>query len=1076
MIRFLLGRTGSGKTETVTREIRELLKEKRQQVYYIVPEQQLFSVERDILSSLPPDETKYLNVTSFTKLCDILEETYGGRAHTSLTNAAGALLMWQNLRELSGMFSAYDSVPSGDVSLTRKMLDTFKELSANGITSQALEDAADSLQSDSPLKAKLCDIAMIMASYQQLTAELCGQDPSDRLQRAAEKSRKHRIFDGAEVYLDSFTSFTAQEYNVLALMIGQADRVTVTLGLDDPLSHEPQFDSLKDTYRKLNALSSTIGSERCVQKLTKDASLSEISLLESALWDFSASPYPQNSDIPRNLRLFTAPNPYEEAEATALHILALSQEGIGFGEMAVVVRDMNQWKGILDVALEQYHIPFFLSEKTDLNTKPAARLLLLALKCIGRHYQIGDVMSLCKTGLCGIDLRDLDYFEEYTETWHLTGNRLTDPLWSMNPDGYKTDWSARGKAILSSANRVKDQVMIPLMALEAKLKAAESVTDQCKALYEYLCDLSVKKQLSDQGTTYLELGLVREAGETVRLWSFINEALSTLASVSSIRSNYHLPMSADELSSALSLIYAETDIGSVPARHDCVMIGNADTLRVDHIKASLLLGLCEGEFPRAVTDHGLFSEQDKALLYERGIEFSSRAEMMTSEELLYVYRAMTKPTEYLYLSHSLAGTDGKELSPSAAFTRVGYLFPYIKILPFSASLLNKSLSSSYVPPTEDQLSPPRAYALFGEEMWLSRSKLQRYAYCPYSYYGSYILKLREQMSAQVDYLTSGLFLHHVLETFLRHAMDEDGKLRPVSETELIETADKVIDAYVRSINHSTDICHQGRFLHTFERLRSIALTLLRDIVQELSHGSFTPIGFEWDTHGYTPDDPLPMTFTLRDDTSSGDLPVGIEKGRSVLLKMGGVIDRVDIYRTEDGKTAYIRVVDYKSSKHELSEKTMTEDMDVQLLLYLFTLCLDENRHLFADENGRIPESVLPAQAMYLYPTEDSDTGDISAHRSGILVEDRDIIHAANHDFDLKYLPEGIKMKKDGSWSGNALCSQERLESLQSLLMDTIHTQASNMYGGIAHRTASADACQYCNMRLSCPIFIEKPHY
>jgi len=1073
MLRLILGRTRSGKTSTIIEEIKQQLRRKNQTVYFFVPEQQLFSMEQELLSSLPPDEAKYLTLTTFTKFCDTIEDTYGGRSHITLSAASSSLIMWFNLRSLAGLLETYHTIPSGDVPLTRMMLETAKELSGSGISPQKLEDLSSVLPKDAPLAGKLKDLSLILSSYARLTEDVCGNDPADRLLRAAELIEKHKYFQDSLIYIDSFTSFTSQEYTLISQMLIQAEELVLTLGIDHPLCQEPQFDSLKDTYRHMGGLCSSLGIERYVTRLSNTSHEDELSLLEAALWDFSANPSSPPLDQ-GHIHMTTSPDPYEEAEAAALHILALAEMGIPYEEIAVVVRNMDQWRGILDATLEQYHIPFFLSEKTDLNTKPVARLLIQALRCISRHYQIHDIISLCKSGLCTISPRELDYFEEYTETWHLTGNRMTENAWNMNPDGYTTDWTKRGKIILEAANQVRERVMTPLLTLEFKLKAATTLTDQCKAIYEYLCELTVRQQLSSQGQAFLALGQMREAGETVRLWSFINEALATLSSVSISVTESDPPLSAEELSSALSLIYTETDIGSVPAGHDCVMIGTADTFRVNHIRASLLLGLCEGEFPKAVTGGGLLSSQDKEVLACHGLELNSREALMISEELLYVYRAMTKPTEHLYLSYSLMGTDGRNLSPSVAFTRVSYLFPYIKIIPFTTRYMEEEKNAAFRPAVDDRLSQPRVYALMGEETWLSRSKLQRYAHCPYSYFGSYVLKLREKINAKVDNLISGLFLHHVLETFLRNALDKDGQLRAMTDEELQRTAEEIMTAYIGSLNSAPDLCRQGRFLHTFDRLRAIALVLLKDMMTELFQGSFLPVGFEWDTHGYTPEDPLPMVLPLYETPDDGELPVGITKGSSVKLKMGGVIDRVDVYRTKDGKTAYIRVVDYKSSSHELSEKTITEDMDIQLLLYLFTLCSPENRRLFVDERGQVPENVLPAQAMYLSPKEDTDSGDISAVRSGLLLANDDVVRAASHELDPDYLPKGIKIGKDGTLSGKALCSEERMAALEALLHETIRKQADAMYSGIAYRTSSPNGCQYCAMRESCPIAADKP--
>lgn len=1077
MIRCLMGRTGCGKTYTVIEEIKKLLSDGKQKIFLFVPEQQLYSAERDLLSVIPPDEADGLSVISFTRLCDLLEDIYGGRAHASLSRATSALLMWQNLRELCGLLETYGTAPSGDIALTRLMLETAKELSANGISPTRLEGVANTLERESPLACKLRDISLVMASYTHMIEDMCGKNPSDRLIRAAEQVRAHGYFQDAIIYIDSFTSFTAQEYALLTPMLSQASEVVFTLGMDQ--STEPQFDSIRDTYRRLCGLARGLGCEVRTDHLTENhrAVSEELAVLERSLWNFSVAPQKIPGEAQGHIHLVDAPTPYDEAEAAALHILSLTEAGIPFGEIAVVVRDANHWKGILDAALEQYHIPFFLSERTDLNTKPAARLLLLALRCISRRWQSADILSLCKTGLCGIDHRDLDYFEEYVDMWRLSGRRMTEGPWSMNPDGYTTQISARGYEILDAANRVRETVMVPLLALDVKLKSAESLSAQCQALYEYLCDLKVRKQLSAQAETLLSLGNVREAGEAVRLWSFLTESLAMISTA--------LPedcevMTAEELSGALSIVFSETDIGSVPARHDCVTVGSADTLRVDHIKAMLLLGLSEGEFPRAVSLGGLLSEQDKSALADCGVELTSREDILSSEELLYIYRAMTKPSEQLFLSHSLSRSDGQRLSPSAAFTRVAYLFPHLSTIHYAPQLLGLANETPYSPPMEDRLPAPRVYALLGEEIWLSRSKLRRYAQCPYSYFGAYTLRLREKTYAKIDSSISGTFLHHVLEEFLRSSMDEHGRLKQIDSLAMEQTANRIIEAYIRSLCEGHDIEDNGRLLHTFDRLRAIVLVLIQSILDELSQASFLPVGFEWDTHGYHSEDPSPLILPLREDTQTEEateedgLPVGIHKGASVKLKMGGVVDRVDVYRTEDGSRAYIRVVDYKSSRHELTEKTLTEDMDIQLLLYLFTLCSEKNRRLFADENGRIPQAVLPAQAMYFSPKEDTADGQILPVRSGLILEDEEVLRAASREINPQFLPAGIKCTKDGRLAGNALCSFERMEALEKLLYQTIREQAQALYSGNACRTPSSDGCNFCSMREGCPVAAEKP--
>ncbi len=1073
MIQFLFGRPGSGKTYTVTREITRQATEQDTPVYLIVPEQQAFSAERDLLSALPSEAARRVSVLSFSRLCDTLADRFGGRSQHSINRAMKSLLMWENLRQLKGLLESYAPTASTDPALCRKMLAAAEELKANGVTSPSLENAAGHLEASSPLRGKLRDLALVMAAYDGLVLQVYGENPADRLLRAAAQIETYGFFDGAAVYVDSFTSFTAQEYAILRPMIRQAASVTFTFGCAGRYPAEPQFESVKDTVQRITRICEDCGADYEDRLLAGShrAADSRLVTLERDLWNFSASPAESAAEgTPHPIRRYVCSTPYEEARAAALHVLELKSRGIPFGEMAVAVRDTTAWEGILDAAFEEFDIPYFLSSRTDLNEKPAARLLLTALRCISRRWQAEDVISLGKTGLLDILPRDLDYFAEYVDTWHLGGRRMTDTAWSMNPDGYTVEYSPRARDILNAANTVRERIMTPLLSLEDKLRTAETVTRQCQALYEYLVELHIREKLTEQAEAYLALGQAREAGEQVRLWSFLTETLATVASVMQEAEI----LTPDELSTALSLVFADTDIGSIPARYDCVTVGSAATLRVDHIKAMLVLGLNEGEFPCAQKDDGLLTEQDKEALADLGIELDSRTRRLNSDELLYVWRAFSKPSETLLISCSAAATDGKAHAPSAAFTRVGYLFPEAAVTHLTSTVLGKTASPRHKSPTDDRVTPVTARRLLGDEIWLSQSRLQTYARCPYSYYGSHILRLRERSEAKFDNLGAGVFLHHVMEQYLKLALDEENRLRPMDDAEAMEVADAVISAYIEEL--CGDISQRGRLLHLFDRLRQVALALIASIQAELRQSAFRVAGLEWDTHGRRPGDPHPMVLTLRPEgieaTPEEDLfqlpMVHRPENPAVKLLLGGRIDRVDLYRGEDGETVYVRVVDYKSSKHEFSTSSITEDMNIQLLLYLFTLCSPENRALFADENGKIPSRVLPASAVYLSPDESDRSGAILPCRTGVVLGEEEILEAANGDDTLTYLPS-VKRNKSGGFTGKGLCSREQMEELERLLHTVVRDTASAMYGGCASRTPSDSACTYCRMKESCSV-------
>ncbi len=565
-------------------------------------------------------------------------------------------------------------------------------------------------------------------------------------------------------------------------------------------------------------------------------------------------------------------------------------------------------------------------------------------------------MSLCKTGLCGISLTDLDAFAEYIDTWRIREENVqTCPPGIEHESGrlYHRDDGARAGDPCHRQPCPADGSAAAVRT-GSPLAVADTPAEQSRALFGYLSGLGVKDSLAASAETLLLLGKTREAGETVRLWNLLTGAL---ADISTLLPGEEGPLSADELSAALELYFEETDMGAVPARHDCVTVGSAATLRLENMAAVLVLGLCEGEFPQPVTDTGLLTEQDKQTLENFGIEFDSRAPRLTAEELLYIWRAVTKPKQYLLLFTHTATADGSVKAPSIAFSRVRYLLPYLEPIAFPETLPEDG-ALAYRPPLGDTLPRPAVRRALGDQLWLSHTALQSYARCPYSFFGSRCSVCARQLKRVWTRSTPAFSCTVCWRCSCAHLPDQDRRIRHLTEEETVAAADRIMQEYMTEL--CGDIAGDGRLLHLFARLRAVALMLVRTVQAELEQGAFTVAGLEWDTRGRRAGDPSPLEIPL--DPLPGQLPGGYDSPlpaaggahpdtdpdpdsppvRVPRMLMGGKIDRVDVFR--DGGTVYVRVMDYKSSRHVFSEKRAWQDMNIQLLLYLFTLCAPRNRH------------------------------------------------------------------------------------------------------------------------------------
>lgn len=1103
MITLLYGPPGSGKTHTVLEEMKKDA-ENGIRSFLIVPEQETVSAERQALLTLPPSAQLTAEVLNFSRLANRVFREYGGLCYHYIDKGAKAFLMWKTVRELAPLFESFDESTAKETSLSEWLLSAVSEMKASCVTPTMLESAAASLKKDDPLRAKTRDLALIYASYTGLVNESF-DDSADDLTRLSELLRKHDFFRGTHVYIDSFTSYTAQELAVIAEIARTADGLLVTFACPSPYATEVCLASVVDTAARIRRLTKDFETRTVTLSGNRRVKSEGLAVFADSFWDLSVTDgtptLPDNAS--QSIKLFSAESIYEEAESTAYRILSLVRKGYRYRDIVVIARDASALTGILDFVFDKYGIPYFLSEKEDLISLPPMKLLLSALRIIALGWQLSDVIAYLKSGLCDVSPADTDLFEEYTSTWNISGEGFTAGTeWDMNADGFTGSTSPRGKAIKETANRVRSAFVPPLLALSDALKNAENIRAQCDALVEYLSALGLEEKLNILSAEALAAGRKQTADIYARLYPLLCELLEKIALLSPEGSDD--PLDADELENAIRILLRATEIGTIPTAVDEVTIGSANMLRASGVRCAILFGLCEGEFPAAVDDSGMFSSAERTRLAELGIELSAGYDFRASDEYLYVNRAISLPSELLVLSTHAAGSDGSGSHPSFPFLRAKALLgknaavETDKDLPLTDRILTPRLSLEYYPAlkdteagealrrlytengwfpgsieaskipvsdTEAQVSPTHAADVFGDRMTLSQTRLEKYVKCPFDFYCTYILSLREKKQAEFGAGDSGNFLHRVLERFFCDAVGNGGPLPAFTRTEIEAIADSVIEDYKAEILPAfLTLEDEGRLPHLYRRLRDLSVMMIENILDEFSASEFVPRFFELNIGGSGA--PSPLNFTLKDGST---------------LTLPGIIDRVDLCRK--GNQLHIRIVDYKTGIKDFSLSDLALGLNTQMLIYLFTLCHARSFFTDADSNTElIPagalyhSSALSALALETYPDNDPSfdirrLAEKEFTRSGILTGDEEILRAMNRDLDPNYLPGVSISKKTGKISGSSLVSPEQFSEIENEIRTVIAGIAESMRNGQAHASPLMHRgmlpCTYCQMRPVC---------
>jgi len=1095
LITLIYGTYGSGKTTAIFDAIRKDT-EQGIHTFLIVPEQDAVQSEHRTLELLPSSAQLHLEVLSFSRLYNRACREYGGLSYRYITKPIRHLLMWQVLSEAAPFLQEYGALAEKDAaSLCDLMLSSLGECKANGITPQQLEAATKQLSEDDPLAIRLRDLAFVFSSFDRLVSQNYS-DSSDDLSRLYQLLLEHRFFQDANVYIDSFTSFTGMEHKIIERIFAQAKNVTVTIPLASPTDTDLSTESIRASLASLLHSAKSHGEYReVVLHGNRRANSPSIAYLGENLWRMDAKKMQALSD--GSIHMEICDTPYAEAEAAAAHILELLRSGERCHDIVVLARDPEKYRGILEPAFEKSDIPYFFSQKTDFCTMAPLKLLLSALRIKQYHWQKSDVISHLKTGLYDFSDRSIDLFEEYVNTWNLRGARFTEGDWTMNPDGFVELLSPRGEEILCAANEIRRELTDVLERFFILLEAANTVGEQCKAVYRYFEEIRLEDKLLQFANDELSRGRRKEARELQALYGVI---LNTLAEIANAMPEEDL--STEEFSVILQMVFSQIEIGTIPTSVDEVMIGSAAVLRVSNPKYVFLLGLCEGEFPAAVNERGIFSSADRKTLSSLGIEFSSdtTTDARSSDELMYVQRAFAAPSDGLYLFTSVAELNGQSRTPSLPFRRTLALFEnleahryftndlrYLTGAPRTAAAQLRNLEkkeeiealkqalSDRLPEVTNLSSAPVADPVCrltaehlpirkDDKLHFSATRFETYVKCPFNYYCTYELGLREKKQANFRTSMMGSFIHYILENLIRFAIEvnEDGSFP--SDDVLLQKAELVVEEYIEKITPQKEKDSQ-RLRHLYRRLKRLAILMLKSIIEEFSQSDFTPAFFELPFHGKD-GAPSPMEFVLQD---------------GLRVSFSGIVDRVDLLR-KDGEV-YVRIVDYKTGSKTFSMEDVSHGINLQMLLYLFALCRTQNADFSKALGLSEGQAPTPAGIVYLsanipvveaegYDAEESvlQKATDSFKRSGLLLNDEKILLAMNHELSPKFLA-GIKRNKDGELVGKALSSKEEFDGLYRQIEATVEKITAELRSGYADAVPTdcpgQDPCSYCHMKPIC---------
>lgn len=1072
MLKLLLGRAGSGKTGAILSEISALTEKKTGKTIYIVPEQYSHDAERELVAVCPDDVSLYAEVLSFSRLAGRVFQEVGGLAEKTLDKGGRVLTMSLAVAKAAPKLKVY-SFGQNKTDFLISLIAAYDELRSSCVDNIRLAGAADCL--DKSFRDKIEDIALIFECYDEIR-EKSGLDPRDKLDMLIEGIENCTLFDGANIFIDGFSDFTAQEMRVIDEILRKDCNITAALTTPSIDNNDSCFALPTKTARSLMALASARRVKCSVEALKKEDKYDALSYLEKSLFDHSFSSF---DGMANNISVITAATPAEELSFAASQAHKLAREGYRWREIAIVSPDWGKYAPLASGIMRKYDIPFNSSEKSDVLSKPILSFLTSALELMGSSWNHESMFRYVKTGFAGANSEDIDLIENYVIRWGIKGEAfwLRDEGWKMHPQGYSETMTEGDKLTLRRVNEIRRAIADPLSVLSNGLRNAETAIGKAQAMYDFFERSALYDKLVLKTEELYERGENRMADEYSQLWELLMKALQQFADIMG-----DSPLDTDEFVRLFRLMLSQYEIGAIPSSVDAVGIGDMRRMRGRGIKHLFILGVTDSAMPSFSTGADIFSEEERDALRDAGIELPNSSDESMERELGLIYSSFTMPSESLtiscpaYARRSFIATRVMKVfalpertvddsiylesesavlelaaSPVIGGRSADLAKAYYASVPEKKASIDMLLAAAKMP--RGRLSHITAENLYSRKLTLSASRLDSFYSCRFSYFLKYGLKLKRREEASLDAPESGTFVHFILENVTREVMKKGG-YRVSDDDEIIALSRLYASEYADKKLGGLDD-KSGRFKYLFNRLCDDAERIALNMARELRKSDFKPLAFE-------------LSFA-----NGGDLPVISVEGKEGSVLVNGVVDRIDGY-LHDGKL-YLRVVDYKTGRKVFKLGDIVNGMSMQMLIYLFAL-QNEGSELFKNE-------IVPAGVLYA-PARDpitSVSGNVSddellkeklknIKRTGLILDDPEIVAAMESGDKKEYIP--VTVKKDGTLSGDSLVSLEELGEISRHIDSLIAAMGDEVRRGSItadpyFKGVQDNACLYCDYFGAC---------
>ncbi len=1107
-LQFIMGPSGAGKSHYLYQWVTiESMKHPEQNYIVLVPEQFTMQAQKDLVMASSKNGILNVEVLSFQRLAHRVFEEVGENKRMILDDVGKNFIIRKiaadNEEQLKILGSNLRKI--GYISELKSIISEFTQYD---ISPSALDEIIKKEENNPKLYYKLQDIQTIYAGFQAYLEDkyITGEELLDLL---ALVSKKSKLLKNSVIVLDGFTGFTPIQNKLLREFLSLCAKVIVTVSMDERenpyVYHHPY--ELFALSKKMVSTLVTLAKEAgvCVEEpvylyqkpVYRFRQNQALGFLETRLFRYNKECYDKEQD---SVQIWCAKTPREEMDFVAQNIRYLIRtKGYRYRDFAVLTNGMDAYCNQVEQVFDKYDLPVFMDNKRSLLLNSCVEYIRSLLAMAERNYTYESVFRYLRTGLSQIPREEVDILENYVIAMGIRGYKKWQEPWIRRMAGMD-------ETALSEVNRIRVRFVESVEEIMTVLKKnRKTVFDITQALHSFFIQEGLQKRVKEYQLMFEQTGELALEKEYAQVYRIVIEVLNQFVELLGDEM-----ITLKEYCELLDAGLEQASVGIIPPSIDQVIVGDVQRSRIQDVKIVFLVGVNDIYIPGTASKAGLLTEYDRERITENGPALAPSEKEKTYIQKFYLYLALTKPTEQVYVTYSKTSGDGTSLRPSYLVADLLKMYPKMEISEVSDELAHKELTqqsgipclvaglqkkqmgfteawkelyswykanpewSKKVEPVIEAafyrkrggtLTKEAARKLYGDILVNSVSRLEKFSRCPYAHFAEYGLRLKEREEYQFHAIDLGNLCHSSLEKFSKKLEQEGYTWTNVPEDRCEEMVSESVEECITDYRNSV-LYSSARNEYVITRLKRMLRRTVWALTKQLEKGDFKPKGYEVSFGGVRE---LKTSHIQLDDL-----------GQMVLC---GKIDRIDTY--EDEEQVFVKVIDYKTGNTTFDLGELCYGLQMQLVVYM-NAAIEMSRQ---DNGGK---QVIPAGLFY-YRVKDPIVSRVQGEEAledaflkelcpdGMVLGMQEVVEHMDKDFEKASRVIPVTKNKGGDLAKTSkILPQEDFAVISEYANLQVKKVGKQILEGVVDASPFAlgkkDGCQYCPYHAICGFDEKVPGY